>query len=35
MEAGCGWVPYWMERPDEHFEFLEPTVPWLTKPPSG
>ena len=34
MEAGCGWVPYWMERLDEHFEFLQPTVPWLTKPPS-
>jgi uncharacterized protein len=34
MEAGAGWVPYWMERLDEHFEFLQPTVPWLTKPPS-
>jgi predicted TIM-barrel fold metal-dependent hydrolase len=34
MEAGCGWVPYWMERLDEHYEFLQPTVPWLTKPPS-
>jgi predicted TIM-barrel fold metal-dependent hydrolase len=34
MEAGCGWVPYWMERLDEHFEFLQPTVPWLTKRPS-
>src|SRR5262249_56101474 len=34
MEAGAGWVPYWMERLDEHFEFLQPTVPWLKKPPS-
>ena len=34
MEAGCGWVPYWMERLDEHYEILRPTVPWLTKPPS-
>jgi predicted TIM-barrel fold metal-dependent hydrolase len=34
LEAGAGWVPYWMERLDEHFEFLQPTVPWLTKPPS-
>ena len=34
MEAGCGWVPYWMERLDEHYEILQPTVPWLTKPPS-
>ena len=28
MEAGAGWVPYWMERLDEHYEFLQPTVPW-------
>src|SRR5262245_18839018 len=34
MEAGCGWVPYWMERLDEHYELLRPTVPWLTRPPS-
>jgi predicted TIM-barrel fold metal-dependent hydrolase len=34
MEAGAGWVPYWMERLDEHYEYLEPTVPWLKKPPS-
>ena len=34
MEAGAGWVPYWMERLDEHYEYLQPTVPWLTKPPS-
>lgn len=34
MEAGCGWVPYWMERLDEHYEILQPTVPWLTKAPS-
>jgi predicted TIM-barrel fold metal-dependent hydrolase len=34
MEAGAGWIPYWMERLDEHYEYLQPTVPWLTKPPS-
>ncbi len=34
LEAGAGWVPYWMERLDEHYEYLQPTVPWLTKPPS-
>lgn len=34
LEAGAGWVPYWMERLDEHYEYLRPTVPWLTKPPS-
>ena len=21
--------PYWMERLDEHYEYLQPTVPWL------
>ena len=34
LEAGVGWVPYWMERLDEHYEYLKPTVPWLTKKPS-
>jgi predicted TIM-barrel fold metal-dependent hydrolase len=34
MEAGAGWIPYWMERLDEHYEYLQPTVPWLTRPPS-
>ena len=34
LEAGAGWVPYWMERLDEHYEYLRPTVPWLPKPPS-
>jgi len=34
MEAGAGWVPYWMERLDEHYEYLQPTVPWLKKSPS-
>jgi len=34
MEAGAGWVPYWMERLDEHYEYLRPTVPWLSKAPS-
>jgi len=34
MEASCGWVPYWMEQLDEHFEFLQLTVPWLRQPPS-
>ena len=34
MEAGAGWVPYWMERLDEHYEYLRPAVPWLTRPPS-
>ncbi len=24
LEAGAGWVPYWMERLDEHYEYLQP-----------
>lgn len=23
MEAGCGWLPYWLERMDEHWEHYE------------
>jgi predicted TIM-barrel fold metal-dependent hydrolase len=39
MEAGCGWVPYWLWRMDEHYEqSLGPKVnadrPSLTMPPS-
>ncbi len=33
-EAGTGWVLYWMERLDKHYEYLQPTVPWLTKTPT-
>jgi uncharacterized protein len=25
MEAGCGWVPYWLDRIDDHYEEL----PWM------
>jgi predicted TIM-barrel fold metal-dependent hydrolase len=24
MEGGCGWIPFWTERLDEHFEKLRP-----------
>jgi predicted TIM-barrel fold metal-dependent hydrolase len=34
MEAGAGWVPYWMERLDEHYEYLRAAVPWLSRLPS-
>ncbi len=27
-------MPYWMERLDEHYEYLQPEVPWLKMPPS-
>ena len=40
LEIGIGWVPYWMERMDEHYEKhelrseLEKEVPYLDKLPS-
>jgi len=40
LEIGIGWVPYWMERMDEHYEKhelrdeLKKEVPYLTKEPS-
>ena len=33
LEAGAGWVPYWIERMDEHYEYMQPAVPWLRKTP--
>ena len=33
-EAGAGWVPYWLERLDEHVEVLGSMVPRLKKKPS-
>ena len=34
LEAGAGWVPFWMERLDEHYEYMQAAVPLLTMPPS-
>jgi predicted TIM-barrel fold metal-dependent hydrolase len=34
LESGCSWVPYWLERLDDHFEVLRHEVPWLTMRPS-
>jgi uncharacterized protein len=34
MEAGAGWLPYWTERMDEHYEMLRPQVPKLKRLPS-
>ena len=33
LEAGCGWVPYWLERMDEHVEKLSWEAPWLSMSP--
>lgn len=35
LEAGAGWIPYWIERLDEHFEYMQPAVPWLTQEPGA
>jgi predicted TIM-barrel fold metal-dependent hydrolase len=34
MEAGCGWVPYWLERMNEHAENYRFDVPDLKERPS-
>jgi uncharacterized protein len=34
LESGCGWVPYWVGRLDEHYEHLGYTVPRLKSKPS-
>jgi predicted TIM-barrel fold metal-dependent hydrolase len=34
LEAGAGWLPYWLWRMDEHHEILPFQVPWLKKKPS-
>src|SRR5207237_975046 len=35
LEAGCTWVPYFMDRMDEEFEFRHVEAPLLTKKPSA
>jgi predicted TIM-barrel fold metal-dependent hydrolase len=34
MESGTGWLPYWLDRMDEHYESLGWMVPEITMPPS-
>jgi predicted TIM-barrel fold metal-dependent hydrolase len=34
FESGCGWIPYWLERLDEHCEKLPEEWPTLREPPS-
>jgi uncharacterized protein len=34
LEAGCTWVPYFMDRMDEEFEFRSTEAPLLKKKPS-
>jgi predicted TIM-barrel fold metal-dependent hydrolase len=34
LESGCGWLPYWLYRLDEHYEVLGNQVPALAMKPS-
>jgi predicted TIM-barrel fold metal-dependent hydrolase len=34
LESGCGWLPYWLYRLDEHHEVLGVQVPALKERPS-
>ena len=34
LEAGVGWLPYWMERLDEHYALMPEYVPLLKRKPS-
>jgi predicted TIM-barrel fold metal-dependent hydrolase len=34
FESGCGWVPYWLERLDEHWEKIPAQWPAIKEPPS-
>jgi predicted TIM-barrel fold metal-dependent hydrolase len=34
LEAGSGWLPFWLERLDEHWELLPEQAPELDRPPS-
>ncbi len=34
LESGCGWVPWWMDRMDMHYELYPEHVPLLKRKPS-
>jgi predicted TIM-barrel fold metal-dependent hydrolase len=34
LEAGCGWLPYWLARLDNHYEQIGWMVPEITRKPS-
>jgi len=34
LESGCGWLPYWLERMDEHWETWRALLPLVRQPPS-
>lgn len=34
LEAGAGWLPFWLERLDEHWSLMPEQAPELDRPPS-
>jgi predicted TIM-barrel fold metal-dependent hydrolase len=34
MEAGVGWLPFWLDRLDEHWERMPEQAPRIDRPPS-
>lgn len=34
LEAGVGWLPFWLERLDEHYQRMPEQAPELDRPPS-
>jgi predicted TIM-barrel fold metal-dependent hydrolase len=34
MEAGIGWLPFWLERLDEHWELMPDQAPSIDRKPS-
>jgi predicted TIM-barrel fold metal-dependent hydrolase len=34
LEAGVGWLPFWLERIDEHWELMPEQAPQIDRPPS-
>jgi uncharacterized protein len=34
LEAGCGWVPYWVERLEEHYERRAAEMPRMSRSPA-
>jgi predicted TIM-barrel fold metal-dependent hydrolase len=34
LEAGVGWLPFWLERLDEHWELMPDLAPQIDRPPS-
>ncbi len=35
MEASVGWLPFWLERLDEHWELMPEQAPQIDRPPSS